>query len=258
MASPQTENGYTKIANELLESIFRARFKATECAVILWIARNSYGWSRKKTNEVGVRQMARDMGTPYPSVRLALEILLEHGVISRDEKGRLSINKDYESWVLPGSPVNQKVVNPLTNVVNPLTNVVNPLTINGSPVNQSTDGPKERKKEKESVKGGNDQNGDTNTPSLSEIVEYAQELNKPMDCRRFFDHYTANGWRRGKGPIADWKAVVRLWQDDGSHEEKKHYPPKPEPMCDDCHKERPIGEDGGKSLCERCYIKAVS
>lgn len=209
MASPQTENGYTKIANELLEALIAFRLKGTELAVVLFVARRSYGWSARKTKPLGVREMAEEMGDlPPASVSLAVQVLIENKVLIRDENRCYKVNKDYEAWVQSVQPAGRKVSSPLDKVSNPLDKTV-------QPAGQFHDGPKERKETKESIKGWDGQNGDTDTPSLAEIVEYASELNKRMDCRRFFDHYTANGWTRGKSRIADWKAVLRLWEDDG-------------------------------------------
>ena len=33
-----------------------------------------------------------------------------------------------------------------------------------------------------------------------------------VDPQNFIDHYTANGWLRGKTKIKDWKACVRTWE----------------------------------------------
>lgn len=215
MASPQKEKGYTPIANELLEAIVRARFLRMELSVILWVARLSYGWSARKTKAIGVREMAKEMNMPQASVHLAIQVLIDHRVLIRDEQNRYAINKDYESWLESAQPVGQKVPSPLGTTAQPAGISAQPAGINAQPVGHFVDGPKASKTRKASVKGLDDENGDTDTPSLAEIVEYASELNKRMDCRRFFDHYTANGWTRGKSRIADWKAVLRLWEDDG-------------------------------------------
>jgi phage replication O-like protein O len=255
VASPQTENGYTKIANELLEAICRARFKGAECSVVLWIARMSYGWSARKTRTIGVREMAEDMKSPYTSIRLALRVLIEKGVIERDEKGRYSINKDYESWVEGGQPVDQKVVSPLTRVVSPLTRVVSPLTNNGQPVDHFHDEPKERKKDKEICKGTADTNTDFPIPSLADVVAYALEINKAMDCRRFHDHYTANGWLRGGNPIKDWTACARMWQDDTPHENQAPAIPRCRRCRRDGYHESVLGRDGKSKICSTCRME---
>ena len=33
-----------------------------------------------------------------------------------------------------------------------------------------------------------------------------------MDAQKWFDYYSANGWKVGKNPMKDWKACVRTWE----------------------------------------------
>ena len=45
---PQLENGYTKIANELLEAIAAIRIPGEAMQVLLVIIRKTYGYCKKK------------------------------------------------------------------------------------------------------------------------------------------------------------------------------------------------------------------
>ena len=50
-------------------------------------------------------------------------------------------------------------------------------------------------------------------PSLDEVREYCLERQNGIDPERFFDFYTANGWKQSRGkPIVDWKAAIRTWE----------------------------------------------
>ena len=98
MASPQLENGYTKIANELLEALAKSRFDMCQWAIILWVLRNSYGWNKKETDPVRVAQIVRDTQMLPAGVYKALDKLISRGVISRSASGSLSIVKDFVSW----------------------------------------------------------------------------------------------------------------------------------------------------------------
>lgn len=52
-------------------------------------------------------------------------------------------------------------------------------------------------------------------PSLDEVTEYAFEIGMTAgDGESFHDHFTANGWKVGKGglPMKDWKAAMRNWK----------------------------------------------
>lgn len=49
-------------------------------------------------------------------------------------------------------------------------------------------------------------------PTIQEISEYCQSRGNGISAERFFDHYSANGWKVGKAPMKDWKAAVRNWE----------------------------------------------
>jgi uncharacterized protein YdaU (DUF1376 family) len=49
-------------------------------------------------------------------------------------------------------------------------------------------------------------------PTLSEVIAYCNERGNQVDPQRFINHYSANGWMRGKNKIKDWKACVRTWE----------------------------------------------
>lgn len=50
-------------------------------------------------------------------------------------------------------------------------------------------------------------------PTVEEIKAYCLERKNSVDAERFFDFYSANGWKQGHGkPIVDWKAAVRTWE----------------------------------------------
>lgn len=113
MASPQLENGYTRIANELLYQILSRPFTGVQLRSILWIARRSYGWRSKTTPRCGIREMSREIRADHSSVLLALRVLQEAGIISIED-GRWSINKDHDQWGISGGRSHQGVVGAAT------------------------------------------------------------------------------------------------------------------------------------------------
>ena len=102
MASPQCENGYTKIANELLEAMIRTRIPGQEMRVMLAVLRFTYGYG-KKQDQISYGQIAKM--TEIPRVRV-----IEHvkSLVSKKGLGSLNngtrkpltmwINKDFEQW----------------------------------------------------------------------------------------------------------------------------------------------------------------
>ncbi|MBQ5900223.1 MAG: hypothetical protein IIW86_00020 [Clostridia bacterium] len=49
-------------------------------------------------------------------------------------------------------------------------------------------------------------------PTIEEVQSYCQERNNGVDAQKFFDYYTANGWKVGKNSMKDWRAAVRTWE----------------------------------------------
>lgn len=63
-------------------------------------------------------------------------------------------------------------------------------------------------------------------PTLEEVASYCRERGKGVDPQKWFDHYSANGWKVGKNPMRDWKAAVRNWERGGDLFDRKP-PEKP-------------------------------
>ena len=51
-------------------------------------------------------------------------------------------------------------------------------------------------------------------PSLDAVKAYCAERGCGVDAQRFVDFYESKGWMVGKSPMKDWKASVRLWEQD--------------------------------------------
>ena len=49
-------------------------------------------------------------------------------------------------------------------------------------------------------------------PTMEEVQAYCQERNKGVDAQKWYDYYSANGWKVGRNPMKDWKASVRTWE----------------------------------------------
>lgn len=110
-ASPQLENGYTKLANELLDALISARLTARQWAVVMAIIRKTYGFN-KKADEIGLSQL-RDM-TSIDKAHLSRTVReLEAAKVIHRKSGihghSLSINKKHSQWeLLKEQPVAEK------------------------------------------------------------------------------------------------------------------------------------------------------
>lgn len=49
-------------------------------------------------------------------------------------------------------------------------------------------------------------------PSLEEVQAYCKERNKGVNAEKWYNHYSAVGWKVGRNPMKDWKAAVRTWE----------------------------------------------
>ena len=101
MASPQCENGYTKIANELLEAICNKMTNSTWIRILMWTIRLTYGWKRKET-ESYYKSYSTKLNLNRDTVKHNLQELNDRKIIIyvplTNEKFVISINKDYERW----------------------------------------------------------------------------------------------------------------------------------------------------------------
>jgi len=60
-------------------------------------------------------------------------------------------------------------------------------------------------------------------PTLEEVQTYCKERNNKVDAETFIDHYTANGWFRGKTKVKDWRACVRTWEKSDINKDKPQH-----------------------------------
>ena len=96
MANPQLEDGYTPIANEILEALMRSYLSPNQWQVLLCIIRKTYGF-RKKIDYITNRQIVEATGLGKTTVSRALTKLKQQGLITRNGK-HIGFLKDYELW----------------------------------------------------------------------------------------------------------------------------------------------------------------
>lgn len=103
MKSPQLEDGYTRIANELMEQVPRFKLNGTQLRIILVIWRYTYGFKRK-SHEFSISFLAEALDTSKSHVDRELTALIDRRVIEVVGYGRsrsriLSFNKNYIEWI---------------------------------------------------------------------------------------------------------------------------------------------------------------
>lgn len=111
MAKPQLENGYTRIANELLEALAKVRMPDHCRRVLLTVMRMTYGFG-KKSDHLALTRVADLTNLPADKVAKAKKWLIKNGFLeviqssaSRSSASRssakgdkLMIVKDYDKW----------------------------------------------------------------------------------------------------------------------------------------------------------------
>lgn len=101
MTTPQIENGFTMIANELLEAILGGKFSHREQSVIFAIIRKTYGYA-KREDDMSAAQIGAMCGVARQHVTSTLNALAGRNVISK-RQGRfgmiIGIQKDHRKWV---------------------------------------------------------------------------------------------------------------------------------------------------------------
>ena len=99
--SPQVEDGYTKIANELLEAIAKFGFSSRQYKVLFAVMRKTYGYN-KKEDDISCSQIASICALGKSGVSATITQLVKMRVLNR-RQGRfghvLSIQKNYRLWI---------------------------------------------------------------------------------------------------------------------------------------------------------------
>jgi phage replication O-like protein O len=102
MSSPQVENGFTRIANELLDQILLAPLRGQQMKIIFFLIRKTYGYG-KKSDKLSLQQWADGIGIERHNVWRELQGLIDGNMIHVQDNGpkrpkTYSVNKDYETW----------------------------------------------------------------------------------------------------------------------------------------------------------------
>lgn len=96
MANPQVENGYTKIANELLEAFTRTNLSSYQFRIVAAILRKTYGWQRKD-GFITVTQLAKITGISKGHVSRTKKELIGRKIVT-SLGNKIALNKDYTQW----------------------------------------------------------------------------------------------------------------------------------------------------------------
>ena len=108
MASPQTENGFTKIANELLEALAKVKIGYGNRQILDVIIRKTYGFNKKK-DKISIGKFQEATGLSRRMTIYCLQSLeAKRMIVIQRKRGRGNINeingvelqKNYDLWVV--------------------------------------------------------------------------------------------------------------------------------------------------------------
>lgn len=110
MADVQLENGYTRIANSILEALAKMSLNGTQWRILLVIFRYTYGYGRKE-HELSLSFISAATGCDKRQIQRELKDLESKGVIIQKvgTKRIVAFNKDYDEW--DGKSTNGKSTN---------------------------------------------------------------------------------------------------------------------------------------------------
>ena len=114
MASPQIENGYTKIANEIIDQLCRIKLSSYQMRVLLFVFRKTYGYN-KKEDWISVSQIEEATGIYKAHVSRAKKELLQRKIVTSNGN-KIAFQKDSRLWCeLPRMVTVTKTGNIVTN-----------------------------------------------------------------------------------------------------------------------------------------------
>ena len=101
----QKENGYTSVANEILENIIKLPLNGTQFRIIMLLWRETYGFSRKECS-LSASYISARLGIPRRQVQREMAFLFECKILliikeaTFNNSRVISFNKNYDGWRL--------------------------------------------------------------------------------------------------------------------------------------------------------------
>lgn len=214
MVSPQKENGYTPIANEIMEQLCKINLSSYQSRLLFAVWRKTYGYN-KKEDWLSNSQLVELTGLKKQHVSRAKKELIERKLVT-STGDKIQFNKCYSQWRELPKSVTKKVV---TNTGNGVTNTGAIVTSTGDHSNQYR-GTQKNKITKETIqKKGY---GEFKNVKLTDI-EYQKLIDGYGEQLVLSTIETMSSWLKAKGKTyKDYYAALLNWL----KKEKKEQPKK--------------------------------
>lgn len=209
MASPQLENGYVKVANELMQALCKMQLRDSEYMVFLTVMTRTYGW-HKKTDQISLSQFEKATLLTKPRIIRAIRNLVTRLILGSNTGNTRSastywVQKDYEKWIPKSSNTGGSTTGDTTLVTLSVTtpsnvcHIINKNNRKTVGMGETTRQPGPTKPIKTVFK----------TPTLADIATYCRSKNYTMDPEEFHAYWNSVNWIRKNGVrISNWKAAV--------------------------------------------------
>lgn len=115
------QNGYTKLPNEMLDSLIKLRLAPSQWKTLMFIIRKTLGW-RKKSDFIPLNQFTNGVGLRKPHICRALSVLLKRNIITKTGNKTYALQEDWHLW---------KVITKIGNTTK-ITKIGNIVTKNGN------------------------------------------------------------------------------------------------------------------------------
>ncbi len=109
----QLENGYTRIANEILDHIAKTKLNGSQFRIVMAVFRYTYGFNRKE-HEMSIGFIAKATGMNKRQVQRELSTLIDARIIkvvkesTHSSPAVLSFNKYFDQWCLNSQQVSKQ------------------------------------------------------------------------------------------------------------------------------------------------------
>ena len=98
MASPQLKNGFTEIANEIIEHLILPGTNGQELKLILFTIRKTYGF-HKKQDKISLSQFQKALQVKRANICRIIKSLVAKRLLLK-EKNLYKFNKNWEQWIV--------------------------------------------------------------------------------------------------------------------------------------------------------------
>jgi phage replication O-like protein O len=223
MTSPQLEEGFTRIANELFEAILHYKFSQRQLLVLLTILRKTYGYA-KKEDDMSASQIGELCNISRNHVTETIGQLVNLNVITK-RAGKygliLGVNKSHATWVeqakaVPspdlGLPVPPLVLVPNQDITSPKSGQVDSPKSGHTKENLSKE-TKQKKAARPDVLfdawlAETKAAGQKPIPEDHSVFNYAEKVGLPLDFIRLcWLEFKATFTGNTKKKYADWPAA---------------------------------------------------